>query len=546
MSFFGGWSANPATNPQLFFSFMTLLLVKWRISLFYIWGCIVSKRFLICNIFPIVSLVFRDEEGEDNLRKRNLRLPFHFATGEALLYDTGFLRSLSDAGLGGAVPSGEGSLDPDSLLGAMLRQDDSIYVCLPGQEQSCLQSGRLPSPAGDAGSIFHSDWNQNHVIFPESTVAEPDGRSEEDKNGDLWTLMSSLGVCSEDLELLQRDETFFKEDTPGDGDIADVADEILAYIGESLTIQSDCVLAGDYGMAACVTQCQKPHSPLRQRRQEQPPDPPRCPTAPERQDTSLEAWGRGRAAEQQDLHTPCAQHHPHVCKHPQLLMHRDHLLADCPHQQLHHSLSHVQVSRDPPSSVAMDTMNGHPSSFKLDQPHLQMLPPPLYGCFIVEGPPTELHGQDGGGSDPDGHLQGLFSARLPKSPAVPGSVPEDHFPALDLEELLEIPELGGVGGEVCVTDNQPPVSQCVSVAELPGLGESTVPLQAHLQVWSVSVECVCGVCLWSVCVFAVLLVNFHVYLRFRVATVTWTCFSRTPACCPPSTSRGSRCTSFHA
>ncbi|XP_023658431.2 aryl hydrocarbon receptor 1a isoform X1 [Paramormyrops kingsleyae] len=408
--------------------------------------------------------VLTDEEGEDNLRKRNLRLPFHFATGEALLYDSGFLRSLSDAGLGGGVPSGQGSLDPDSLLGAMLKQDDSIYVCLPGQEQISLQSGELPNTAGDAGSIFHSDWNQNHLIFPESIVTEPDSRSEEDKNGDLWTLMSSLGVCSEDLELLQQDGTFFREDTPGNGDIADVADEILAYVGESLTIQSDCVLAGDSGMAACLTQCQKPHSLLCQSRQEQPPDPPRCPPAPDRQDVSLETWTRGRAAEQQN---------PHVCKQPQLLMHRDDLLADCPHQRPHHRLSHVQVSEDPPSSVAMDAMNGHPSSFKLDQPHLQMLPPPLYGCFIVEGPPPELHDQDGPVSDPDG----LFSARLPQFPVVL----EDHFPALDLEELLGIPELGGVGGEACVTVNHPPVSQCVSVAELPGLGESPVPPQAHFQ-----------------------------------------------------------------
>ncbi|XP_038851054.1 aryl hydrocarbon receptor 1a isoform X2 [Salvelinus namaycush] len=94
--------------------------------------------------------VLTDEEGEDNLRKRSLQLPFSYTTGEALLYNTSFPKTLvtGDSLAGDTTgPAGnttnnnqDGTLDPDSLLGSLLKQDKSVYCCSPQtQNQLPLQ-----------------------------------------------------------------------------------------------------------------------------------------------------------------------------------------------------------------------------------------------------------------------------------------------------------------------------------------------------------------------------------------------------------------------
>ncbi|NWQ66311.1 AHR protein, partial [Neopipo cinnamomea] len=74
-----------------------------------------------------------DEEGEEHLRKRNLRLPFSFATGEAVLYGNdfpGFLDSFQakeELQTQANSHSKQQLVDPNSLLGALMKQDASIY-----------------------------------------------------------------------------------------------------------------------------------------------------------------------------------------------------------------------------------------------------------------------------------------------------------------------------------------------------------------------------------------------------------------------------------
>uniref|UniRef100_A0A673A9M0 Aryl hydrocarbon receptor n=1 Tax=Sphaeramia orbicularis TaxID=375764 RepID=A0A673A9M0_9TELE len=69
-----------------------------------------------------------NEEGEEQLRLRRLQLPFSFTTGEAMLYDTAPIVDVTDS-----CPAPKQrkidsySVSPDSLLGCMLRQDQSIY-----------------------------------------------------------------------------------------------------------------------------------------------------------------------------------------------------------------------------------------------------------------------------------------------------------------------------------------------------------------------------------------------------------------------------------
>ncbi|NWZ27376.1 AHR protein, partial [Asarcornis scutulata] len=82
-----------------------------------------------------------DEEGGEHLRKRSMHLPFTFATGEALLYQSAYpLPGFSDAfqskgrsskskkpSHSNGGHSQKDSIAPSSLLGAVLRQDKAAY-----------------------------------------------------------------------------------------------------------------------------------------------------------------------------------------------------------------------------------------------------------------------------------------------------------------------------------------------------------------------------------------------------------------------------------
>ncbi|NXI45488.1 AHR protein, partial [Galbula dea] len=79
-----------------------------------------------------------DEEGGEHLRKRSMHLPFTFATGEALLYQSayplpGFPDSFQSKGKIKKTSYSHGAcsqkniVDPSSLLGAVMQQDKAVY-----------------------------------------------------------------------------------------------------------------------------------------------------------------------------------------------------------------------------------------------------------------------------------------------------------------------------------------------------------------------------------------------------------------------------------
>uniref|UniRef100_A0A8C1QD68 Aryl hydrocarbon receptor n=1 Tax=Cyprinus carpio TaxID=7962 RepID=A0A8C1QD68_CYPCA len=71
-----------------------------------------------------------NEEGEEHLRQRKLQLPFSCPTGEGVLYETGPTLDIADIQnpSKGQKMHKPPSLDPDSLLGCMLKQDHSVYT----------------------------------------------------------------------------------------------------------------------------------------------------------------------------------------------------------------------------------------------------------------------------------------------------------------------------------------------------------------------------------------------------------------------------------
>ncbi|NXF51198.1 AHR protein, partial [Oceanites oceanicus] len=95
-----------------------------------------KPEYIIVTQRPLV-----DEEGGEHLRKRSMHLPFTFATGEALLYQSAYpLPGLPDPfqskgktskfkktshSQGGRFQ--KDGIDPSSLLGAVMRQDKAVY-----------------------------------------------------------------------------------------------------------------------------------------------------------------------------------------------------------------------------------------------------------------------------------------------------------------------------------------------------------------------------------------------------------------------------------
>ncbi|NXO80865.1 AHR protein, partial [Sitta europaea] len=103
--------------------------------------CIIARQRALSN-----------EEGEEHLQKRNLQLPFSFATGEAVLYGNdlpGFLDSFQakeELQTQANSNSEQHLVDPNSLLGAMMKQDASIYNCHADNMPQFSLTGLTPEP----------------------------------------------------------------------------------------------------------------------------------------------------------------------------------------------------------------------------------------------------------------------------------------------------------------------------------------------------------------------------------------------------------------
>uniref|UniRef100_A0A8C3N6U1 Uncharacterized protein n=1 Tax=Geospiza parvula TaxID=87175 RepID=A0A8C3N6U1_GEOPR len=105
--------------------------------------CIIARQRALSN-----------EEGEEHLQKRNLQLPFSFATGEAVLYGNtlpGFLDSFQakeKLQVQANSNSEQRLVDPNSLLGAMMKQDASIYNSHVDNVPQFSLPGFIPEPDG--------------------------------------------------------------------------------------------------------------------------------------------------------------------------------------------------------------------------------------------------------------------------------------------------------------------------------------------------------------------------------------------------------------
>ncbi|XP_069814899.1 aryl hydrocarbon receptor isoform X2 [Dendropsophus ebraccatus] len=216
-----------------------------------------------------------EEEGAEHLRKRSAQLPFIFATGEAVLYESSFPfqgpmgpsqnkpKGSSSKGPTAKATVSEAPVNPASLLGAMLRQDESVYICPPASNTFSFEGFYK-----DRSELSNNFWQDTQVPVANNMKQEEGAFSQvksamqssertdvlpEVKNNELYNIMRSLGIDLDDLELIQQDEEFFRNEFEYSdiGDI-DVADEILTYVQDSLNRKPDCMYMNSHPQMACV------------------------------------------------------------------------------------------------------------------------------------------------------------------------------------------------------------------------------------------------------------------------------------------------------
>ncbi|XP_055480326.1 aryl hydrocarbon receptor [Psammomys obesus] len=199
-----------------------------------------------------------DEEGREHLQKRNMTLPFMFATGEAVLYEIANpfppildplpIRNKSSTGGKDWAPQespSKDSLHPSSLLNAMIQQDESIYLC-PASSPAPLDSRFLADSVREC-SVWQDSFAPSEAVLKHEQTAHaqdmnpalsggPSGLFPDNKNSDLYSIMRNLGIDFEDIQRMHNEE-FFRTDLSGEVDFRDIdlTDEILTYVQDSLS-----------------------------------------------------------------------------------------------------------------------------------------------------------------------------------------------------------------------------------------------------------------------------------------------------------------------
>lgn len=233
-----------------------------------------------------------------------MHLPFTFATGEATLYQTGFpLHGFPDSFQGKAKGSKSKKgkldkscsedLDPKSLLGALMSQDESVYVCQPDPEpkvsyHSSLFSQQQSDGDGFGGLLSGDSWHMesngemgrcsNKTPSCDPLLATLDSLSLEGEepcsNSELFSALENLGLNAEDLELLLLDERMIQVElgpnrVPTLGDLL-TNNEILSYIHDSLEPGTEGAGQGDGAQSVsqqpqtCLTAAVPPAPPITQ------------------------------------------------------------------------------------------------------------------------------------------------------------------------------------------------------------------------------------------------------------------------------------------
>lgn len=163
----------------------------------------------------------RNEEGEEQLRLRRLQLPFTFTTGEAMLYDVAPAIAPPDPCSAPKQRKLDGPISPNSILGCMMNQDQSLY------------------------------HNNNNTITSIDDLAFKDTHATLSVPGDLWldaTFRNMTGSLMKSEATVQDMMDTLKQILGGD-ELADSLEvepeELKSWESTLLKLSSSCELGDD-------------------------------------------------------------------------------------------------------------------------------------------------------------------------------------------------------------------------------------------------------------------------------------------------------------
>ncbi|MEQ2190777.1 hypothetical protein XENOCAPTIV_009710 [Xenoophorus captivus] len=149
--------------------------------------------------------------------------------------------------------SSSDELKPNSLLGALMSQDESVYVCQPDTESRKFYHGNRPGEP----DVLLSSTNWNIVSNREVETCNGDGfdpllstldslsldEGESCSNSELFSALESLGLNADDLELLLLDERMMQVEldpnhVPTLSDLL-TNNEIFTYVHDTLQSETE-------------------------------------------------------------------------------------------------------------------------------------------------------------------------------------------------------------------------------------------------------------------------------------------------------------------
>lgn len=188
--------------------------------------CIIARQRALSN-----------EEGEEHLRKRALQLPFSFTTGEAVLYQNNLPQFPNPVPPKPTFFKGrkaseveQKSVDPSSILGAMMKQDEAVYVSHPGTEN------HFPLP--EIMNKYVEDWQINHKGVSVKQEDDPllailETLLEKSEAGE--GTLQDLDVGDLDLEGLEENLLQMEQDMDGHSNvISHLSSEVTSFLEDIL------------------------------------------------------------------------------------------------------------------------------------------------------------------------------------------------------------------------------------------------------------------------------------------------------------------------
>ncbi|XP_009949038.1 PREDICTED: uncharacterized protein LOC104346081, partial [Leptosomus discolor] len=201
--------------------------------------CIIARQRALSN-----------EEGEEHLRKRNLQLPFSFATGEAVLYGNDLPEFWDSFQAKEALQTQanshlkQHSVDPNSLLGAMMKQDASIYISHTDNvpQFSLPDLVAAPNRLSQNEEVSDAKEDSDSLLVVIKTLFE---KSKVDRN--ICQTLQSLNV--DNTELQQWEEALLslgtEEELPAQEAGERLGTEVTSYV-EQMLLREDAGKSMDF------------------------------------------------------------------------------------------------------------------------------------------------------------------------------------------------------------------------------------------------------------------------------------------------------------